>query len=223
MEDDAPHRHDRQHWRQPTHTRILCAPALQAFLGLTFNWGALFGWAAVHGACDWGAVLPLYAAGVCWTLVYDTIYAHQVGCGTGVRLWLCGGCMPPLAEPAHVAPARPDLTTTRRNPGTNTCTQDKADDVKAGIRSTALTFGPRTKAYCAGFGAASTALLAAAGAATGAGPAYYAGVAACAAHLGWQVGTVDLDSPADCHAKFVSNAWFGALLFSGILADRLLG
>ena len=50
----------------------------QAFLGLTFNWGALLGWAAVHGSCDWGVVLPLYASGVCWTLVYDTIYAHQV-------------------------------------------------------------------------------------------------------------------------------------------------
>lgn len=50
----------------------------QAFLGLTFNWGALLGWAAVHGSCDWAVVLPLYASGVCWTLVYDTIYAHQV-------------------------------------------------------------------------------------------------------------------------------------------------
>ena len=57
---------------------------LQAFLGLTFNWGALLGWAAVHGRCDWGVVLPLYASGVCWTLVYDTIYAHQVQwCGVG--------------------------------------------------------------------------------------------------------------------------------------------
>ncbi len=50
----------------------------QAFLGLTFNWGALLGWAAVQGSCDWAVVLPLYASGVCWTLVYDTIYAHQV-------------------------------------------------------------------------------------------------------------------------------------------------
>lgn len=50
----------------------------QAYLGLTFNWGALLGWAAVRSSCDWSAVLPLYAAGVCWTLVYDTIYAHQV-------------------------------------------------------------------------------------------------------------------------------------------------
>lgn len=49
----------------------------QLVLGLTFNWGALLGWAAVHGACNWGAVLPLYCGGVCWTIVYDTVYAHQ--------------------------------------------------------------------------------------------------------------------------------------------------
>jgi len=48
----------------------------QAFLGLTFNWGALLGYAAVHGYLDW-QIVPLYAHGVCWTLVYDTIYAHQ--------------------------------------------------------------------------------------------------------------------------------------------------
>jgi 4-hydroxybenzoate polyprenyltransferase len=49
----------------------------QLVLGLTFNWGALLGWAAVHGSCDWGVLLPLYAGGVAWTLVYDTLYAHQ--------------------------------------------------------------------------------------------------------------------------------------------------
>jgi 4-hydroxybenzoate polyprenyltransferase len=48
----------------------------QAFLGLTFNWGALLGWAAVRGSIDWPALL-LYAGGVLWTLGYDTIYAHQ--------------------------------------------------------------------------------------------------------------------------------------------------
>ena len=48
----------------------------QAFLGLTFNWGALLGWAAVTN----GLAVPafwLYVAGVAWTLGYDTIYAHQ--------------------------------------------------------------------------------------------------------------------------------------------------
>ncbi|CAG2056013.1 unnamed protein product [Timema podura] len=49
----------------------------QLILGMTFNWGALLGWSAVQGACDWSVCLPLYAAGVCWTIVYDTIYAHQ--------------------------------------------------------------------------------------------------------------------------------------------------
>jgi len=48
----------------------------QAFLGLTFNWGAIMGWTAVTGHIGWPAIL-LYAAGFCWTLVYDTIYAHQ--------------------------------------------------------------------------------------------------------------------------------------------------
>ena len=48
----------------------------QAFLGLTFNWGALVGWSAVTG--DLAApALTLYVAGFLWTLGYDTIYAHQ--------------------------------------------------------------------------------------------------------------------------------------------------
>ena len=49
----------------------------QLVLGLAFNWGALLGWSAVNGTCNWAAVLPLYAAGVSWTVIYDTIYAHQ--------------------------------------------------------------------------------------------------------------------------------------------------
>ena len=50
----------------------------QFVLGFTFNWGALLGYSAVQGYCDWTVCLPLYAAGIAWTLVYDTIYAHQV-------------------------------------------------------------------------------------------------------------------------------------------------
>ncbi len=48
----------------------------QAWLGLTFNWGALVGWAAIRGEIGVPALL-LYAAGLFWTLGYDTIYAHQ--------------------------------------------------------------------------------------------------------------------------------------------------
>ena len=48
----------------------------QFFLGLNFNWGALLGWAAVQGSLGWPPAL-LYLGGICWTLGYDTIYAHQ--------------------------------------------------------------------------------------------------------------------------------------------------
>jgi 4-hydroxybenzoate polyprenyltransferase len=75
----------------------------QAFLGLTFNWGALLGYAAVTDTLTWPPVL-LYIAGFFWTLFYDTIYAHQdkeddalIGVkstaryfGANTRAWLIG-------------------------------------------------------------------------------------------------------------------------------------
>ena len=48
----------------------------QFVLGLTFNWGAFLGWAAVRGELGWAPAL-LYIGGIFWTLGYDTIYAHQ--------------------------------------------------------------------------------------------------------------------------------------------------
>ena len=82
----------------------------QAFLGATFNWGTIMAWAAVTGRVGWAA-MALYAAGFCWTMVYDTIYAHQDvrdDAGAGVkstarrfgsfsRLWLAGFALAMLA------------------------------------------------------------------------------------------------------------------------------
>ena len=48
----------------------------QAWLGLTFNWGALLGFAAQTGRLDLADGM-LYAGLFFWTLGYDTIYAHQ--------------------------------------------------------------------------------------------------------------------------------------------------
>lgn len=48
----------------------------QLILGLAFNWGALMGWAAIHGEIQIPS-LTLYLAGIFWTLGYDTIYALQ--------------------------------------------------------------------------------------------------------------------------------------------------
>jgi 4-hydroxybenzoate polyprenyltransferase len=48
----------------------------QLMLGFTFNWGAVMAFAVVTGGVGLPPLL-LYAAGIFWTLGYDTIYAHQ--------------------------------------------------------------------------------------------------------------------------------------------------
>ena len=48
----------------------------QVFLGLAFNYGALLLWVAKTGGLGVPSLF-LYAAGIFWTLHYDTIYAHQ--------------------------------------------------------------------------------------------------------------------------------------------------
>jgi 4-hydroxybenzoate polyprenyltransferase len=48
----------------------------QAFLGITFGWGAPMGYAAATGRLDHAAGL-LYLGAIFWILGYDTVYAHQ--------------------------------------------------------------------------------------------------------------------------------------------------
>ncbi|OWZ09536.1 Para-hydroxybenzoate-polyprenyltransferase [Phytophthora megakarya] len=146
----------------------------QAFLGLTFNYGALLGWAAVHGSCEWSVVLPLYAGGVAWTLVYDTLYAHQ----------------------------------------------DKKDDVKIGVRSTALLFGDKTKPVLNFFSAAAIGGFGAAGYMAGLDWPFYLGLMGGAAQLAWQVNSAKLDDPVNLQARFASNKWFGALMFVSVVAGN---
>ncbi|KAM4579425.1 4-hydroxybenzoate polyprenyltransferase, mitochondrial [Fundulus diaphanus] len=148
----------------------------QLVLGLTFNWGALLGWAAVKGSCDWSVCLPLYFSGVMWTLIYDTIYAHQ----------------------------------------------DKEDDVKVGVKSTALMFQEQTKLWLSGFTAAMMSGLVVAGVNAEQTLPYYAALSAVAVHLARQIYTVDINKAEDCWKQFSSNRNLGLLLFLGIVAGNLL-
>ncbi len=95
----------------------------QLFLGLNFNWGALIGWTAVTGGLAWPPLL-LYLGGICWTLGYDTIYAHQ----------------------------------------------DKEDDARIGVKSSALALGERTRPFLFVFYGAAVVLWAIAGRRRRAGP-----------------------------------------------------
>eukprot|EP00940_MAST-03C_sp_MAST-3C-sp2_P001701 g1701.t1 len=162
----------------PLAKRYMSCP--QAVLGLTFNWGALVGWAAVRGeiaAESAPVVLSLYTGCFFWTMLYDTLYAHQ----------------------------------------------DKTDDVKVGINSSALWIGERdAKTWLAGFGGLSCLGFGLSGLAVGAHWPFYAGVASAAAHMMWQIHSAKLDDRKNLAARFKSNSQVGALMFVGALTDHLL-
>jgi len=137
----------------------------QAFLGLTFNFGALMGWAAVNDVISLTAVL-LYAAGFFWTLGYDTIYAHQ----------------------------------------------DKEDDMRVGIKSTALKFGDNSKNYVTIFYVMAMLLLVLAFYTAGAGWLSVALLTLPAGHFAWQLKNWDSNDPENSLRIFKSNQDFGMLV-----------
>ncbi|KAI9209655.1 para-hydroxybenzoate-polyprenyltransferase [Polychytrium aggregatum] len=149
----------------------------QAVLGIAFNWGALLGWAAMLGSSNWAVTLPLYAAGICWTLVYDTIYALQ----------------------------------------------DIKDDVKVGVKSTAIRFGRNIISWLSAFAAGTLSLLCISGYANDQGPLYYlVSVGGAGAHFLWQITTLKTASVEDAARKFRANARLGSIIAIGIIADTLM-
>ncbi|KAG9131248.1 hypothetical protein Leryth_006101 [Lithospermum erythrorhizon] len=140
------------------------------------NWWGYCDWSVVKGSLDPAVLIPLYVGCFFWTLIYDTIYAHQ----------------------------------------------DKKDDVKIGVKSTAVLLGESTKPWLTVFGITCITCFAISGFNADIGYSFYPllGIAAC--HLAWQIWTTDLSSPTDCNNKFVSNIWFGAIIFSAIMIGRLL-
>jgi 4-hydroxybenzoate polyprenyltransferase len=98
--------------------------------------------------------------------------------------------------------------------------QDKADDARIGIKSSALALGHRTRPWLFVFYAGALALWAAAGSAAGLGWPFRFALAGAAVQLMWQPNWVATDDPADCLAKFRSNRAVGWLIFAGILAGH---
>jgi 4-hydroxybenzoate polyprenyltransferase len=176
----------------------------QAWLGLTFNWGALLGFSAAVGAGpdfwrqiglfvitsgDWrflsqavadsalqAPAFLLYAAGLFWTLGYDTIYAIQ----------------------------------------------DLEDDALAGVKSSARRLGAQAPLAILAFYLASLALLIGVGAAAGLGPTYYLLLIAYGIQLCSQALRVRTDDPMRALKLFKSNAWAGLILFVAIVAGARL-
>ncbi|XP_050504508.1 4-hydroxybenzoate polyprenyltransferase, mitochondrial [Diabrotica virgifera virgifera] len=147
----------------------------QLVLGFTFNWGALLGYSAIHGYVDLPVCLPLYMAGVCWTIIYDTIYAHQ----------------------------------------------DKTDDLRVGIKSTALKFDEDTKLWLSGFASTMIGSLVISGVMNSQTWPYYTAVGLVATHIANQIITLKINDASDCSKKFISNSTVGLILFGGITMGML--
>lgn len=147
----------------------------QAFLGFTFNWGALMGWAAVHGELD-GPAFLLYLGGASWTFGYDTIYAHQ----------------------------------------------DKRDDARMGVRSSALALGSRTKAVVGWSYVLAVVFIVAAGLVAGVGPWLWIVMVVAGVQLAAQVLRVDLDDPISCLRAFKANRNIGWWIFVALVFGRTL-
>ena len=171
----------------------------QAWLGLTFNWGALMGYAAAiptlalltlqhHITLDasgagattrtllfdldaWLPALLLYFGGLFWTLGYDTIYALQ----------------------------------------------DIEDDAMVGVKSSARRLGANVRLGVGLFYLVAIALAAGAGIAAGAGVLFYVGLTFYALHLSWQTRRVSKDDGALALRLFKSNREAGLILLLAII------
>ncbi|GID32185.1 4-hydroxybenzoate octaprenyltransferase [Paractinoplanes brasiliensis] len=155
----------------PFMKRIMPLP--QAWLGLCFNTLVFAGWAAVTGTIGAPAVL-LWAAGVFWTLGYDTIYGHQ----------------------------------------------DREDDRRIGVKSTSLLFGRATAGWVAVFYVLALAGLVGAGLRAEVHWPFFVLLTVAAAHLIWQVATLDIDDPERCRLLFVANRVTGGLILLATIAGH---
>lgn len=100
--------------------------------------------------------------------------------------------------------------------------QDKKFDVTAGIKSTALAWGDKTKPICYGMTLAQMGLFAVAGYLNSMGPGFVIGGIYGGYRIFRMIKKVDLDDPANCWYYFKDNINTGHVFFLGMFADYLL-
>jgi len=100
---------------------------------------------------------------------------------------------------------------------------DRADDLKVGVRSTAILFGRFDLPIIAALTGLFTAGLVLFGLRFLPEPAWFAGVAVAFALMQRQLWTIRQREPRACFNAFLSNHWVGFTLFAGMLAALLMG
>ena len=99
---------------------------------------------------------------------------------------------------------------------------DRADDLKIGIKTSAITFGRYDLAAIAACYATTLALVGWVGWQRGMGMAFYGGLAVAAAIALYHMRLIRQRDPQQCFRAFLHNTWFGAAVFGGIALHFLL-
>jgi 4-hydroxybenzoate polyprenyltransferase len=141
----------------------------QVVLGAAFSWAIPMAFGAVLGEVPTVAWL-LFAANLCWTIAYDTLYAMV----------------------------------------------DRDDDLKIGVKSTAVLFGRADTLMIGLFQLATLGLLASAGWQLGLGGFFWLGLATMAATFVFQQWLAHGRDRDRCFRAFLNNHWSGLVVFAGI-------
>lgn len=99
--------------------------------------------------------------------------------------------------------------------------QDKIDDVKVGVKSTALILKDKTKVFLTFCYFNTSILITTCLILHSASLISYLIILIATAQLFWQIYSVNLDEPDDCLNKFKSNQWFGILVLLAIIASTI--
>ena len=100
---------------------------------------------------------------------------------------------------------------------------DRDDDIRIGIRTSALTLGRLDVAGVMAFYAAYLAIWALLGSQLGLGWAYFAGLAAAGGMALWHFTLIRHRSREGCFKAFRLNHWLGFAVFAGIVLDSSMG
>jgi 4-hydroxybenzoate polyprenyltransferase len=96
---------------------------------------------------------------------------------------------------------------------------DRPDDVKIGVRSTAILFGELDRTFIAGLQALFLASLVLVGRSAAMGSWYYGGLAAAGVFCLYQAFLIKERDVVQSFRAFLNNAWLGGAVFAGILLD----
>ena len=100
---------------------------------------------------------------------------------------------------------------------------DREDDIKAGVKSTAILFGDADRVIIAILQGMVLLGLLLLGQQLGLGMAYYLGLAVAVAFGVYQQFLIRARQPAQCFKAFLNNNWLGAAVFAGMLVDYMFG